>query len=270
MVMNNSTTDFGISYQGDALAEHTMDVRDLAPALIALGELFNRSNSLLNGEVVSVSLKVRATNPGSFELLLVLATVYQATTQFMTGDLITSAVNLKGLIFGNSKIRESLFSVFKKFKGTKPTVIEAKDGVTLKANNIELFVPTEVFRLYKDKEINRLAQVVVNPLLRNGIDKMVVKDNGRETETINKKDADNFTPLSVTDGKTSENITPEMALKLVSPTFSLTKHKWRLDDGSGPRWYSIEDQNFLDEVRNHKRRFGFGDYLICRVRNINE
>jgi hypothetical protein len=235
MASTESTAEFGLTYAGDALAENTMDVRDLAPALLAFGELFSRANDILNGEDISVSLKVRATKPGSFELLLILSTVFHTTTQFLSGDLVTSAVNLKTLVVGGSKAGTSLFGVFKRLKGQRPIATPSSSGVTLKASNIELHVPTEVFRLYQDKEINRLAQAVVEPLFRSGIDEMVVKEGGKKLESVTKDDAATFTPIAVSDGTATENIIPNLALRLVSPTFTLTRNKWRLDDGGGPK-----------------------------------
>lgn len=90
------------------------------------------------------------------------------TTQFLTSDLVVSASNLVSLIVGVPKVGDSLFRTFKKLKGQKPTVIEQANGVTLKASNIELFVPTEVFRLYRDPEVKRLSQAVIEPLFRTG------------------------------------------------------------------------------------------------------
>lgn len=268
MMPQESTAGFRLAYDGDALAGNTMDVRDLAPALIAFGELFTRANTILNGEKIEVSLKVRATNPGSFELLLILAQIYHTTTQFLTGDLVTSAANLVDLITGIPKVGDNLFKTFKKLKGQKPIVSEHVDGVTLQASNVELHISNEVFRLYKDNEIKRLSQAVIEPLFRQGIDKMTVKDNEKELESISKEDAPSFSSLDISDGSFTENIIPVLALRLVSPTFDEKRAKWRLDDGSGSKWYGITDEKFLSEVREHKRRFGMGDYLICRVKTV--
>ena len=261
--------EFRLAYSGEALSEHTMDVRDLAPALIALGELFTRANTILNGNDIAVSLKVRATKPGSFELLLILAQACYTTTQFLTSDLITSAANLLSIVTGIPKIGDSsLFGVFKKLKGQKPIAIEQSEGVTLKASNIELHISTEVFRLYKDNGIKELAQAVVEPLFRDGIDKMTVKDGRKELESVSKEDAASFTLSDISTSEGTENIVPKLTLKLVSPTFDLKKSKWRLDDGGGRKWYAIQDERFLLEVREHKRRFGMGDYLICRIKTV--
>ena len=58
-ISDDSISEFGMAFDGDALAENTMEVRDLAPSLFAFGELFTRANTILNGEYLSVSLKVR-------------------------------------------------------------------------------------------------------------------------------------------------------------------------------------------------------------------
>lgn len=270
MASQDSTTEFRLAYDGEALAENTMDVRDLAPALIALGELFTRANTILNGENISVSLKVRATQPGSFELLLLLQQAYHTATQFLTSDLVTSAANLKELVVGFPKTGDSLFGLFKKLKGQKLTVVNEQgvDGVILKTDNMEMRISTEVFRLYKDKDIKLLSQAVVEPLFRAGIDMMVIKEGNRQLESVSKEDAASFTSNDISDGSGTENIIPRLALRLVSPTFDLKYNKWRLDDGGGSKWYGIEDEKFLNEVREHKRRFGMGDYLICRVKTV--
>ena len=156
--------------------------------------------------------------------------------------------------------------LFKKLKGQQPVAIQQSDGVTLKATNIELHIPTEVYRLYKDNEIKRLSQAVVEPLFRTGIDKMIIKDRERELESITKEDAPSFTSNSISEETGTENIIPRLTLRLVSPTFDLNRNKWRLDDGGGSKWYGIEDKKFLNEDREYKRRFGMGDYLICRVK----
>ena len=45
-----SKVAFQLRYDGPALSEHGMDVADLAPALLALGDLIKRANANVNGD----------------------------------------------------------------------------------------------------------------------------------------------------------------------------------------------------------------------------
>lgn len=141
---------FTVSYQGSALVAHTMPVRELAPALLALGQAFDRANGIFNGNLASVSLEVRATQPGSFEIALLLRTLYDQTTGIFSGDFVTSAANLKELFFSSSGI-PTILSVIKRAKGkaVPPPLETTPSVVTLEIDGLRLSVPTEVYRARK-------------------------------------------------------------------------------------------------------------------------
>ena len=60
----NAVVHFSIKYDGPALATHQMDVRELAPALIALSSMLEEANRALYSD----SAEVRVNVNGSFNL----------------------------------------------------------------------------------------------------------------------------------------------------------------------------------------------------------
>lgn len=49
---------FRISFDGTDLAAHTMDVRDLAPSLLALSDILSEANLILNGNNARAELHI--------------------------------------------------------------------------------------------------------------------------------------------------------------------------------------------------------------------
>ena len=70
--MKNSH-NFMLKYDGAALADSTMDVAQLAPALISLSDALAGLNNIANQDNAKVSLQVRALNKGCFIVDLQLA-----------------------------------------------------------------------------------------------------------------------------------------------------------------------------------------------------
>jgi len=170
-VRTDREVEFPVSYDGDALTQNTMDVRDLAPALLALGQSFERANSLFNGSRASVSLHIRAIKPGSFEIGLFLQQLLEGATDVLSGDLMVSAFVLKELqIGGGGQGVIGLLQLLKQLHGKIPQQIEeTPDGITFEADNVKLFVPTEVARLYRDRPTRDNLEAVIRPLLKQGI-----------------------------------------------------------------------------------------------------
>src|ERR1700676_1266800 len=53
-----SPATFRIVYDGPDLAEHQIDVQDLAPALMGLADIFSEANEVLNGEKCTIRVLV--------------------------------------------------------------------------------------------------------------------------------------------------------------------------------------------------------------------
>ena len=117
-----SHASFDIAYDGPALRDGVMDVRDLAPALLAVGQLFDAANTVLNRDEATVAVNVKATGIGSFEISFeVVQKLASQIAALFAGESVVAAVNLKEILIGAGI---SLFWLIKKMRGCKPDKIE--------------------------------------------------------------------------------------------------------------------------------------------------
>ena len=258
---------FTVSYEGDALSEYRMPVRDLAPALLAMGQACDRSNVLLNGGRASVSLQIRATSQGSFEIALLLEQLIEQDMAFISDEMISSAASIKGLLIGGgSSGLASLIGLIKWLRNRQPKEVSRDhNSITLEFDRVRLTVPSEVLDLYKDRHLRQQIAAVIMPVDKEGIDRVVFKEDQRTLETVEKEDVQYFEQVSSgDDAPTTETIITSQLLKPASVNFRGTG-KWRLSDGDRTRQYSIKDEAFLREVKEGGRRFGSGDVLTCEI-----
>jgi hypothetical protein len=55
-----ASEQFSVIYHGDSVEKGQMDVKELAPSLLALNDLIEEANRTLNGSRTKVSLRVKA------------------------------------------------------------------------------------------------------------------------------------------------------------------------------------------------------------------
>ena len=91
--------EFSIVYDGEAVADGTIDTKDLAPALLAFAELIEEARSHVPDAPSDVSLRVRAGfERGSFEVTLELAHLYQQVVAMFSGPEASAWSNLLQII----------------------------------------------------------------------------------------------------------------------------------------------------------------------------
>ena len=262
--------EFGVSYDGPALATGRMPVRDLAPALLALGELFTTASKLVYPDRKPVALSIKATAEGSFVVQLILESghAWDNLVDIFGSDGAAALANLRDLVISGG----GLFWLIKRLKDRK-VVSQDHDAhpghvILTLDDQSSLEIPADTVTLYKSVEAREKAKRVVEPLNREGIDQ--VKFAGKpDTDGVILEEGD----LPAYDVPEIDSDRPlldqerELVVEIASVAFT-EGNKWRLSDGEHVFFSGIEDQVFLDGVESGAEAFRKGDMLRCRMRVV--
>lgn len=263
---DNSQARLDIVYDGPALVDGSMNVRDLAPAMMAIGGFFEAANRVTNGERAKVNVNVRATSAGSFHVLFEVAQSLEATDVLKAdiGDFLTTANTLKALLIGGGGAAGGIFALIKWLRGRRPQVTKVNEDlydVTVDGETYK--VPLQLLRLYQNAEILRNIQHMVRPVKEPGIDRFMLRESNQTVQEVTKDDVDAFEAPEYRElivDKVSQH-----AFSIVSVAFRKS-NKWRLDDGQNTFSVSMKDEEFRQKVDNNLVAFAKGDILICDLR----
>ena len=246
-----------------------MDVRDLAPALLSLSQLFDETSRLLYGDKVDVRLHVKAVEAGCFSVDIGLAqSLFSQFTDLFNSDEVNAALNLKDIIIGGVAAY-GLFRLIKRLKGQPaPKVTDLENGnIRIETDGEAFDVPKDLLRAYNETSIRKAIEKVTAPLDKEGIDQIVIQSGKDVIETINKEDKEYFSLPGIESEEEILRDTRKGVFSIESLTFK-EKNKWRLNDGGNTVSVTIADLDFLQKVRNNQVSFSKSDVLICEVEDI--
>lgn len=256
-----------IAYDGPALRDGAMDVRDLAPALLAAGQLVDAANTVLYGDNARASVQVTATDSGSFEVTLqVVQSFGSQLASLFTSEPLAAASTLATLLFG-TPASDGLLWLIKRCRGRKPTKIEklSESTVRLIIDGEVIEIPLNLLRLYQDLPARIAAhRLVEQPLQKEGIETFEVRENKQSFLTVDRHEAVYFARPELPDETLVDDVR-RAAYSIISLAFK-EDNRWRLNDGNNVISALIADQDFLGKVDNNQIAFAKGDILICDVR----
>lgn len=263
-----SRENFQISYDGPALALNEMDIKDLAPALLALGELFDDANKLLNGEKVKVAVNIKATSPGSLNIdfSLVQDILDQARNLFGS-DGATAIVNAKellGLLFlgcGGGGI--GLFKLISWIRGRKiKSVTKIEDGkfkIEVEDGEIKITNEREI-KLFSSISIRKRVEAIVKPLKNEGVEKIkFIGAQDHKVSEVNKEQVDYFEAPKIEEELIDEKEVI-MNLQIVNISFR-EDGKWRFSDGNSTFYADVIDDDFNNQIQQNEKYFAKDDLL---------
>lgn len=268
---------FHIIYDGPALENNEMDVKELAPSLIALSETIEEANKIINHGKAKIVLNVRASfKTGCFgiDLHVVQSILTNMWSLFKHDDVQAAVVLLSFLGFTVKGGVGGIIGVLKWIKDRKITKIQInKEGMaTIIIDNDKLEVEQEVVELLKSFKLRQsLEKAIAKPLENEGIYSISTTDTYEDKKsyiTINKSEKDYFRVPEVEDEilEDKEYITN---LQIVSAVFQ-ENNKWRFSEGMEPFYAEVKDEIFSNEVQNSERSFSKGDILTVKLKKVQK
>lgn len=263
---------FHLVYDGPALVHHQMDVRALAPALLAMGDLVERANELLNGSQAKVTVNVHASfKSGSFGIDLELAqSLWQRALDFANSNPVTGILSIVGLLGIGKTTCTGIVQAIVWLRGRGVKRIEPiGDGVVrLFVDEEHLDIEERVLQLLQDYRLRRaLEGVITDPLSKDGIDTVAVVDQhaNQVVVSISRTQAPYFKAPNPEE-ETLQADEYVATLQVLTLAFQ-DGNKWRFTEGGGNTYFAVVlDEAFLRRVHLNQEQFAKDDIIKARIR----
>lgn len=273
----STSIHFSIKFDGPALTGHQMDVRELAPALIALSGLLEEANRVAFPDSDEIRVQIKGNfKGGSFGVdLVALQNITDQIVSMLTGPSASAASNLSGILQGLGMLGGAgagLIGLIKWLRGRKPSTIRLDGDKTIfeiqTSEEIESFeVDLVAGKLYQSRVVRQILAKVVKPLEREGVDVFACGQDGATETVVTKAEMQYFELAADSVDVVSDTVTESVLLQIESAVFK-EGNKWRFTDGASSFFAEIADDEFLARVESGDERFGKGDVLVVDLRRI--
>ena len=269
----NEPVIFHLAFDGEAIKDGSIEVNELAPALLALGELVDETNKYVTEGRAAVALRVRPElERGSFKIALEIAErCYDRFVDLFTSPGAAALAAFLGIIGISGGL--GLIQIIKKSKGKKPkTVVEIEQTTRVRVEfegKEPVEVERNVFNIFNNLRARDAVARVVKPLRGEGIDELQFYHKGNPTVAIAQDEADYFRAPDLHEEETVSET--ETILRIMAISFK-EGNKWRFSDGGNTYYISLLDEDFINRIHRTEVRFGENDCLrvVLRTRQWYE
>lgn len=235
---------FQVQYVGENPDDHTMDVEELGPALIAFGKMIRAANDELNQDKARVRVLVASDfEHRCFHINFEVVQILKDITDFLQSNHVELAELLKRLgiiVTGTAGIVGSVFGYLKWKRGRKiDKVAEIKDSpgtlvLKIEDDNNTIQISKDVFQLAQNREVLDAVEEALAPLqngrgktIKFGTDEVrMVEYRQRDVEDIIASCEDGG-PILVAEEEPQKTRTVTGTLWSYGPVFDTKAQNWR-------------------------------------------
>lgn len=263
--------EFQLEYDGPDVAAGLMDVRILAPGLLAVGDLLEAANTELNGDRAQVKALADANFAvGSFDVKLkVIQDLIERVQNFLGSQPVKDAEEVAktaGVVASKGYLG---FLGLKKWlrsrKIEKQSEPDAEGKIKIEISGDIAFTKAEVLDLLSNDKANRSAARIISPLIGPGIETVRLRSgSGQEELSLSKADLAAYSSpesqlasfQSILPDKQTEPRQSSRSTRvwILEPSF-IRGHKWMVAEGENKFYVEIKDERFLDLIDREEVSF---------------
>lgn len=270
-----------VRYDGPILADHKMDVNDIAPAMLALAELCRRANSIANGDRASVKLLINLDveqHCAAFGFEIVQTYLDHARAFFDTDNVKTArdileCIGLVGAAVGvvGAPVL-GFFALLKYLKGRKPEaatpmVQGGRDVVQITVGGDLILTYPTAAKMLADPVSMKSAKEVLRPTRKEGYETVEFESEKKVAEVLTKQDAILIDAIPTMESSTPGTMIPESYIKAkvkIRKAVYEGTGKWTIQYDKS-REMTMGDETWLADFQSNKVQAPPGSYLDVNI-----
>lgn len=264
-----------IAYCGEAVDSGIMDVNDLAPALLAFGELVHECNKIANKDSARVNVYVSSQfQQGSFEISI---EIFQSLADQIKGLFSTETTYsiremLNELGFASNAAGVTGINLLEVIRWVRNRKVDSiskagKDKYHINIGNEYKEISVLGLELFRSVKIRKSVEGVMSPLNKNGIEAFEVREKAAAYQHIDKEETDYY---KLPDDEIKQEMidsTRRCLIKVCSVNFE-QELKWRFRIDTMKFYAAIKDQDFIQQVEAGEVSFAKGASMLVDLHEI--